>query len=177
MANFFEGLGQFFLGQPAQAHQLDIFRPEQQTMLNQLAQMGMQGMQNPTQAFQPIAQQAQNRFMQQTVPLLSERFTSGTGGRMSSPSFASILGQAGAGLQSDLAGQEAQFGQNQLSALLPLLQLGLQPQFQYQNTEAQGGALAPILAALGAAMGGPTGYAAGQFGGSMLESGFQSFMQ
>lgn len=164
MANFFGGLGKFLVGTPAQAHQLDIYRPGQQSIMDQLAQMGLSGIQNPTQAFQPIANRARESFAQQTIPMLAERFTGSTGGRLSSPSFVSQLGQAGAGLESDLASQEAMFGQNQLSALLPLLQLGLQPQFQTQLMGAQPGLLQSLLYSL--AQGG--GQAAGKAFGAGL---------
>lgn len=152
MANF-GGLNEFLVGRAGGAQQLDLFRPEQENILNQLAQLGISGIQNPTQGFQPIANQAQQNFMQQTVPMLSERFTSGTGGALSSPSFASLIGQAGAGLQSNLAAQEAQFGQNQLSALLPLLQLGLQPQFKYAEDEGEQGLLGQAAPGIGEALG------------------------
>lgn len=174
MANF-GGLKEFLLGSPAGARQMDIFRPEQQNIMNQLGQMGLSGIQNPYQGFQPIADQARQGFAQQTIPMLAERFTGSTGGRLSSPSFISQLGQAGAGLESNLAAQQAQFGQNQLSALLPLLQLGLQPQFNLAESQGSSGTLPAILSLIGlAASGGnPLGAAGGQFAGSVLSSLFQ----
>lgn len=168
-----QGVKKFLVGSPSQGHQIDIFRPEQQNIMSQLAQMGLSGIQNPTQGFQPIANQARQNFAQQTIPMLAERFTGSTGGRLSSPSFISQLGQAGAGLESNLAAQEAQFGQNQLSALLPLLQLGLQPQFNTQMSSGGGGVLPALLAALGTAFAGPGGGAAGYAAGSGISSLFQ----
>ena len=49
---------------------------------------------------------------------------------LSSPAFVSQLGQAGAGLEGDLAAQKAQYGQQNIQQLLQMIQLGLQPQFQ-----------------------------------------------
>jgi hypothetical protein len=81
------------------------------TLLEQLQQ------QQPSMAqvgFEPFAQQAREAFSQQTVPGIAERFT-GLGGQRSS-AFGQQLGQAARGLESDIAGQRAQWqrGQQQL---------------------------------------------------------------
>jgi len=106
-------------------NQLATSSPEQSQYLSQLlSQLG--GSFNP----EAMKQQSINRFNQQTIPGLAERFTASTGGRATSPLFATQAGQAGANLEGDLNAQQQQF-------LLPLLQLALRPQFEnvYQQRE------------------------------------------
>ena len=106
-----------------------------------LQQLGIQGLQNPYGGFEPIEQQARNNFNQQTIPSIAERFTAGTNGATSSPSFASQLGQAGAGLESDLAAMKAGYGQQNIQQILQLLQLGLRPQLENVNVNGSPGLL------------------------------------
>ncbi len=122
------GAKNFFFGNPGGVEQYPTVTPEQQNILQLLQQMGIQGLQNPYAGFAPIAQQAMNQFNQVTVPSIAERFTSLGNNAMSSPAFISQLGQAGAGLQQELAAMQAGYGQQNLQQALQLLQLGLQPQ-------------------------------------------------
>lgn len=110
-----------------QAQRLD---PQQQKILQYLLQQGQQGLQNPSQGFGPIAQQARSNFSQNTVPSLAERFTSMGNNALSSPSFISQLGQSGAGLEEALAALEAQYGQQNQQSSLQMLALGLSPSFE-----------------------------------------------
>ena len=55
-----------------QTTQLPRFNQEQQGWMSQLGQMGMQGLKNPMQGFDPIEQQAKNQFSQQTVSFLCD---------------------------------------------------------------------------------------------------------
>ena len=122
------GGGDFLFGQPGGVEQYSTVTPQQQGIMQLLQQLGVYGLQNPYEGFEGIENQARNQFAQKTVPSLAERFTAGTNGATSSPSFASQIGQAGAGLESDLAAQKAQFGQQNMQQILQLLQLGLNPQ-------------------------------------------------
>jgi hypothetical protein len=123
-----KGAGNFLFGNPGGVEQYSTATPEQQNVLQLLQQLGVQGLQNPYAGFAPLAQQAQNNFYQQTVPSLAERFSSMGSNSLSSPAFASQLGQAGSGLQQELAAMQAGYGQQNLQQILQLLQLGLQPQ-------------------------------------------------
>lgn len=112
--------------------------------------------------FAPIAQRARTQFEQQTIPSIAERFTSMGAGAQSSPAFAQLLGQAGAGLEEGLAAQEAQYGlqqQNLLQSLLGnLFTAGLTPQFENVYKQSQPGFLQSILGpALQAGVGFATG--------------------
>ena len=129
----------FLTGNPARTEQIQRFNPQQQSALSQLLGQGLQGLQNVQNPqnfgsqFEPIAKQARSQFAQQTVPSIAERFTSmGSGSALSSPAFASQLGQAGAGLEEGLAAQKAGFGLQQQgqqqSFLQNLLGMGLTPQ-------------------------------------------------
>lgn len=144
-SNFFGGLKNFlFGGQESQ------FNPEQLAALQQLLSGGLEQVQNPYQGFGDIENYANQQFKQQTVPSLAERFTAMSGGALSSPNFASQLGQAGAGLSGQLAALRAQYGQQQQRSGLGQLGLGLQP----NQTQNQGGfmqSLLPLLARAGGA--------------------------
>lgn len=161
-------------GTPAQAHQVNRFNPQQMSALQQLLGQGLQGMQNPYQGFQPIEDQARTNFAQQTVPSIAERFTAMGNSASSSPLFASQLGQAGAGLEGNLAAMKSQYGMQNQSQLMQLLSMALQPQFENYMQPGQGGFAQPVLQALGRAgvgaaggamMGGPAGAAAGGLAG------------
>lgn len=125
---FKKGAGNFLFGNPGGVEQYSTVTPELQNALQYLYQLGVQGLENPYAGFAPIAQQARNQFSQQTIPSLAERFTSMGNSSLSSPAFASQLGQAGAGLEQELAAMQAGYGQQNLQQALQLLQLGLQPQ-------------------------------------------------
>jgi hypothetical protein len=182
-------------GSPARMQQVSTFTPQQQQVQNQALQrlIGMlQEQQDPYSGFQPIAQQAQNRFNSQIIPSLAERFTS-TGSSLSSPAFASQLGQSGSDLSSNLAALQSQYGlQNRQmfnSELANLLGYGLQPSFESIYHKRQPGlfesavpgiasgvssaliSLLPYaLGAAGTAAGGPFGGAAGGAAGSALSA-------
>jgi hypothetical protein len=132
-------IGNAAFGTPEEVQQHSNITPEQQNILQYLQQMGIQGLQNPYGGFAPIAQQAQNDFYQNTVPSLAERFTSMGNGSLSSPAFASQLGQAGANLQTDLAAQQSQYGQQNIGQILQMLQMALNPQFENIMRPAQSG--------------------------------------
>lgn len=122
--------GLFGGGENGGVRQTPTINPQQQNILQFLLQQGQQGLQNPMEGFGPIAQQARSQFSQQTIPSIAERFTAGTGGAMSSPSFASQLGQAGAGLEEALAAMQSQYGMKNQQNALQMLALGLSPSFE-----------------------------------------------
>lgn len=111
---------------------------DEQSVFSALLNQGLGVLNNPYQGFDPISQRARSQFIQQTIPGLAERFT-GTGGALSSPAFASQLGQAGAGLEEALAALQSQYGlQNQQNAL-SFLQLGIEPYRSQYYRPAQSG--------------------------------------
>lgn len=137
--------------------QLPLMTPGQQSAQQQALQMAMSGMQDPTKGFEPIAQQEISRFKSQTIPGLAERFTSMGQGAQRSSGFQGALGQAGAGLGERLAGQQAQFGLQNMASLQNLLGLGLKSPFENIYQPAQMGRMQSL-------------------GGQMLGGGLQSLL-
>lgn len=145
-------------GSPEAIENVSTVTPEQQGIMQLLQQLGVYGLQNPYEGFEGIENQARNQFNQQTVPSLAERFTSMGQNSLSSPAFASQLGQAGAGLESDLAAQKAQFGQQNMQQILQMLQLGLNPQseniFRPQQNGLAQNAILTLIKSLSPSFGG-----------------------
>lgn len=154
--------------------QMPNFNPMQQQMLSQLLAGGMQGMGNlPSAEFGPIRQFYENRFNQQVVPGLAERFTGAGMGSQRSSAFEQALGSAGAQQQSQLAAMEQQFNQqnreSEIGRLMGMLQMGMRPQFEYFTEPPDPGflrsALPGLLSGLGSAFGG-----AAKYGAPMLQT-------
>lgn len=128
--------------------QLENFTPEQQQILSQLLQGGFNQIQNPTAGFYPIRNEAMRQFNQDIVPGLLERFTAGGGygsNALSSPALGQLLGSAGAGLSSNLAAQQAQYGLASQGLGLKQAALGLQNPYQYASTPGTGGLVGGVL--------------------------------
>lgn len=120
--------------------QAPIYNPAQESMFENLLQLGGQRLANPTQGFAPYEQRAREQFMQNTIPGLAERFTAMGGGQRSS-AFQGALGQAASDLESQLAQLRSSYGQQQEQMGLNLASLGLTPQYSqayYQPTNVAG---------------------------------------
>jgi hypothetical protein len=150
----------FFFGQPNRIEQVNKFNPQQQQGLQQLLSQGLQGLQNPSQGFEPIKQDALNTFKEQIVPYLFSQLNA-QGGQISisSPQVHSNLSSAGSSLAQRLAALQQGYAQQNQQNSLNQLRLGLQPQqenFQVQGSEGLLGILLPLLAkfGIGAASGG-----------------------
>jgi len=139
-------VSEFFLGTPQRVQQMSRLGPEQQQALSQV--LGQLGPALDGADFEGIANQARRGFQEQTVPTIMERLTALGGGRSSA--VAQQLGAAGAGLESQLAGQRGQFQQRNLQTLLGA---GLQPQMENVIQPEQMGLLQALLVALGGGVG------------------------
>lgn len=135
LANLFGGnknkrmqQGQFGGGVPEGVLQVPRFSSEQNDVLQQLLTMGLGGLRNTPSSFGPIAQNAQNRFSNEVIPSLAERFGSLNSKRSSA--FEGALTGAQRQLQENLAAQEQGFNQQNRGQLLQLLGLGLQSPFE-----------------------------------------------
>lgn len=143
------GIKEAAIGSPGQFEQIPNFTPEQlefiRNQIMPLLTQRLSALGSNKFDFAPIAQEARRGFMEQTVPALAERFTAMTGGKATSPAFASQLGAAGAGLESGLAALGSKYGlaqqglQNQ--QLQSLLGIGLMPQYQTAYRPGSGGLL------------------------------------
>jgi hypothetical protein len=165
-------------GQAARSEPVPTRAPNQISGQNQVLQQALSGLGGLNKPFDfgPIEKQARSGFAQQTVPTLAERFTSMGNNALSSPAFASQLGQAGAGLEENLAALKSQIGLQQQgqqqNLLLNLLQTGLAPQSEnlihpQQPGFGESAANAGIQALLAYLAGGLPGLGfglAGQFG-------------
>jgi len=118
MATFNENL----FGREGQSQAFSRFGPQFQqqndTLIRDiLSRLGTQ----TQQGFDPIEKQAREGFSQRTIPTIAERFTSLGNNAISSPAFASQLGQAGAGFETDIAALRSQYGLQQNQQLMQLL--------------------------------------------------------
>lgn len=149
---FGKDVKQFLVGRPGKFKELPTGTPMQQALNQQVvggAQQLLPQLLSNQFDFGPIAQRARTQFAQQTVPSIAERFTAMGEGAQSSPAFAQLLGQAGAGLEEGLASQEQLFGLQQqglLQSLLGnLLSSGMQPQFERLYRPSQPGFLQSLF--------------------------------
>lgn len=177
-------LEEFFSGRGPQTHQLSTVTPQQENVLNQLlGSVPSQLLQSLS--FEPIAQAAQQRFQQQTLPTIAERFGSMNAKRSSG--YNQAIANAMENLQTNLAGQQAQFQQQGQSVLANLLGLGLRPQFENVFEPGQESGLTSLLreilpmaarAGIGYATGGASeiGNLASQAGGALQGQIPQSFL-
>lgn len=150
------------LGQEGNALFFNKYNPQQQQLMSALSQLGLQGLQGNDFSFGPIEQQARQGFAQQTIPSIAERF-SGLGAQKSS-AFGQQLGAAGAGLESDLAGQKQLYNLQQMGLFQNLAGLGLNPQYESIFSPKQ-----PSFGqSLGSSIAGPASSAAIQVLGQLL---------
>jgi hypothetical protein len=132
--------GEFLFGSPEKTEQYTNYNPQQLQAFMQILQQALGGLQNPSKGFEPIANEATRKFNTEYLPGLAERFGAlpGEGGAMSQ-GFRSELANAGANFHSQLAGQQAQFGQQNQSQLMQLLGMGLTPTHETNIRQAQPG--------------------------------------
>lgn len=113
-------------------HQFPTQTPQGMQYLQGLLNMSSRGLAGmPSPQFGPIKQAYEENYRQNVIPSLAARFASlgGEGAAGSSGFKASMLGAENQ-LQTQLAGMENQFNQQNLLNLLKMGQLGLTPQFQ-----------------------------------------------
>jgi hypothetical protein len=140
--------------------QISTLNPQQQQLQTQAGNLAFEGLKNPTTGFQPIEQQAREQFQTSTIPSLAERFTSmGSGGQRSS-AFQGALGQAGAGLEGNLAALRSEYGLRQQGLSQNLLGQALHPNFENYYQPNSPGFLESSLGSLAGA--------GGQYGSMML---------
>ena len=124
-----DSIKSFFMGTPEGIQLFQRFTPEQQSAFSQLLQGGLQGLQNPHQGFEDIANEANKNFQSNTIPSILQQFAA-NGGNKNSSGLQGALGAAGAQLQGGLAAMKQQFGDTNRRTALAQTGLGLQPQFE-----------------------------------------------
>lgn len=131
----------FLFGSPEGQMYEFPYTQNQYGAFNNLLNQGQQNMQNPYAGFEPLQQQIMSQFHNQILPGIASRFTSGTGGGLSSPSFTQQLGSGARGLAESLAAHKVNYGQQNRQFGLQQTQLGLTPQFQSSYVPRQSGFL------------------------------------
>jgi hypothetical protein len=150
------------------------YTKQQMSNFGQYGKMGMQGLQTGQMpggvSFEPLAQQAMTQFNTQTIPSIASRFA-GMGDTRNSSAFQSALGNAGAGLQENLAAMHSQYNMGMMPYLMQLLQMGQTPMYEQQYLPGQKGFLQSggeqFLHGLGSAI---PGFAQGGGFGSLMSS-------
>jgi hypothetical protein len=176
MANFFSGLSNTLFGRDPSTEKHETLAPGQLQLRDLLLQLAPQMFQQSSEplSFEPIAQQARQQFQSQTLPSIAERFTS-LGSGLRSSGLQGTLAGAGAGLESALAAQGAQYGlqqrgqQNQL--LQALLQMGLSPTQAIAVEQGSSGIAGPLAYGAGLALGAKIPQSAGFLGLNNVASG------
>jgi hypothetical protein len=133
------------------AQQFPTLSPEQQGFQNKILEL-LGGQLGEGQDFESFSAPYKRQFQEQTIPGLSERFA-GLGG-LSSSGFTQSLGQAGAGLNEQLASLFEGQKMKKFQSLLPFafqqrFSTGIQPQGQNWLAELLG----PILQGYGSGLG------------------------
>lgn len=154
-------LKNFFLGSQDRINQIPTVTPDAANALQQLLQQGLGNVtgQN-TSSFAPLSKQARSQFEQQTLPSIAERFT-GLGAQRSS-AFGQQLGQAGAGLEENLAARQQQQGLQQLG-------LGLTPQFENIHTPGSAGLFSNLFGSALQGLGQPLSSQGGNQGQDLFQ--------
>lgn len=148
------GFGDFFMGTPGRMTQNPLRSQQQIGWMNQLGSQAASGLGSNQFDFAPIEAQARKGFAQQTIPSIMERFSSmGSGGGQRSSAFAGAISGAGADLDSNLAAMRSNYGLQQQSQLMQLLQMALQPQFENIYMQGQPGALHGLFGGVGQGLG------------------------
>jgi len=135
-------IGEFFTGKKPSFEQVPTRSPQQlQTMQSLLKNLLPQAQQSFD--FGPIAQGATQRFEQQTMPQISEAF--GGAGAKRSSGYNQAIANAMETLQTQLAGQESQFGLQSQGNIANLLGMGLGQQFENVERPGEESPFATIL--------------------------------
>lgn len=122
-------ISELLMGTPGGYEQVPLgYSPEQLDATKLALDKWRTGIQNPSAGFEPIAQAARNKYQETVLPTLMERIgVGGLGGAKSA--YAQTIAQGARGLESDLAAQQAQYAQGNMSNLNNLLSMGLTRQY------------------------------------------------
>ena len=112
----------------SRVEQIPLYTPQQTSAMNQAVSIALEGLRNPSQGFEPIAEDEIRRYYSETVPALADRFTAMGEGAQRSSAFANALSGSGADLASNLAAQKAKYTLMREGLLQSLLGMGLTQQ-------------------------------------------------
>lgn len=141
----------YIMGAQPQFIQAQRFTPGQYSALNDiLGQLGGAYSEQPYN-FRPIAAQAQQRFQEQTLPSIAERFA-GMNATQSS-GFGRAATQAGKDFESSLAALQSQHALQRMPYLNQLASLGLTEPYLSNLGAGSGGSLGSLLSGTGSVVG------------------------
>jgi hypothetical protein len=119
-------MANFLWGTPSRFEKIPRFTQPQVQGLNTILQQALSGLQGTPASYEPIAQQEMQRFQNEIVPGIAERYATTQGSR--SGAFQGALSQAAQRLSTNLAGMGAQYNLANRGQLMNLLKIGLTPQ-------------------------------------------------
>jgi hypothetical protein len=146
-ADWVDKLEQLTLGREPMFLRAPAFTGGQFQQLGDILGAGSRALGESPYSFEPIAAAARQRFQQQTIPGLAERFA-GMGG-LGSSSFGRQMGQAGKEFETNLAGQQSQFNLQRQPYLNQLLGLGMTSPYLTNLQAAGQGVLPGLIGAIG----------------------------
>lgn len=133
----------YLFGSQPQQFGYNQYTPEQQQLLNYLAQSSQQQLQNPYEGFDLLQNQIMDTYNQQILPESLERFNALTGGAPSS--FSRQIRAGNQGLAQQLLQHKLAYGQQQKQQALQQAQIGLRPQFETGFVPGQQGFFPSVL--------------------------------
>lgn len=119
-------MASFLWGTPSRFEKIPRFTQPQVQGLNTSLQQALAGLQGVPASFEPIAQREMQRFQNDIIPGIAERYATTQGSR--SGAFQGALSQAAQRLSTNLAGMGAQYNLANRGQLMDLLKIGLTPQ-------------------------------------------------
>ena len=135
-------------GVPGSIDKIPRFRPNQEQYMDQAAEIGMKGIQNPYEGFEPIAQYARKNFQENTIPEIMHQFIASGSNAPTSPGPWNQQGRAAEGMESNLAALKAQYGMQNRNQMMQMLNMGLAPRDAMFEHQAESGALDEIIPGL-----------------------------
>jgi hypothetical protein len=138
------GAGMF--GKQAKTNQVPLYSPGIMNMKEQMPQQIMSQLMGNQFDFKPIEDLTRQNFQSQTMPGLMGRFNMGDN-RSSSNQFGA-MGQAGQGLDAQLAAMRQGYGQQRQSLLASLLPSLMGPSFENVGQRRQPGGMEGLMSLL-----------------------------
>lgn len=132
-------------GSPESILKMEQFRPNQESAMDQTLQQALQGLQNPYEGFEPIADYARQSFQNKTVPDIMHQFNASGSNAPTSAGPWNQMGEYGAAMEGQLGALRSQYGMENRSQMMQLLGFGLTPRDVMLQQAATNGALDSFL--------------------------------
>lgn len=143
-SGLFGGGGLF--GKSEKTNQVPMFSPEIMALKNQMGPQMWQQLMGGQFDFDPIEQLTRRNFMGKTMPGIMNRFNMGN--NLNSGAQMGALGEAGAGLDQQLAGMRQNYGLQRQGLLASLMPSAMSPSFENVARPRQQGGMEQGMQAL-----------------------------